>query len=229
MSRGPGGDVTMQVIIFGATGMVGQGVLRECLIDTGIDRVLVVGRSPTGVRNAKLTEITHGDFTDYSAIEAQLTGFDACFFCLGVTSAGLSEERYTRLTYDLTLAVARTLARLDPSMTFVYVSGTGTDSSERGRTMWARVKGRTENALLALPFKAAYMFRPGYIQPLDGIRSRTPWYRALYAVVAPLYPVLKRLVPGAVTTTAQVGRAMLVVARRGFEQPILETRDINGL
>ena len=133
------------------------------------------------------------------------------------------------MTYDLTLAVARTLARLDPGMTFVYVSGAGTDSSERGRIMWARVKGQTENALLALPFKAAYMFRPGYIQPLEGIRSRTRWYRVLYAAVAPLYPVLKRLIPGGVTTTAQVGRAMLAVARQGFDRPVLETRDINSL
>jgi uncharacterized protein YbjT (DUF2867 family) len=164
-----------------------------------------------------------------STVETHLAGFDACFFCLGVTSAGLSEERYTRLTYDLTLAVARTLARLNPGMTFVYVSGAGTDSSERGRIMWARVKGRTENALLALPFKAAYMFRPGYIQPLEGIQSRTRWYRVLYAVVAPLYPVLKRLFPGGVTTTAQMGRAMLAVARKGFARPVLETRDINRL
>ena len=219
----------MNVLIFGATGMVGQGVLRECLRDPGVERVLTVGRRATGQTHPKLRELVVPDPADLAAVEAQLTDYDACFFCLGVTSAGLSEDRYTRLTYDLTLAVARTLARVGPSMTFVYVSGTGTDSTERGRTMWARVKGRTENALLALPFKAAYMFRPGYIQPLDGIRSRTLWYRALYAVVAPLYPLLKRLAPGAVTTTAQVGRAMLAVARRGFERPILETRDINGL
>jgi uncharacterized protein YbjT (DUF2867 family) len=219
----------MNVLIFGATGMVGQGVLRECLRDPGVTRVLTVGRRTTGQTHEKLRELVVPDPADLAAVETQLTQFDACFFCLGVTSVGLSEDQYTRLTYDLTLAVARTLARLDPSMTFVYVSGTGTDSSERGRTMWARVKGRTENALLALPFKAAYMFRPGYIQPLDGIRSRTSWYRALYAVVAPLYPALKRLAPGTVTTTAQVGRAMLVVAQRGFERPILETRDINRL
>jgi uncharacterized protein YbjT (DUF2867 family) len=219
----------MNVLIFGATGMVGQGVLRECLRDAGVARVLVVGRRATGQAHAKLRELVLPDPADLTAVEPQLTGFDACFFCLGVTSAGLSAERYTRLTYDLTLAVARTLARLDPGMTFVYVSGTGTDSTERGRIMWARVKGRTENALLALPFKGAYMFRPGYIQPLDGIQSRTRWYRAMYAAVAPLYPVLKRLLPGAVTTTAQVGRAMLVVARRGFARPVLETRDINGL
>jgi uncharacterized protein YbjT (DUF2867 family) len=219
----------MNVLLFGATGMVGQGVLRECLRDPGVARVLAIGRRATGQAHEKLRDLVVPDPGDLTSVESQLTGLDACFFCLGVTSAGLSEERYTRLTYDLTLAAARTLARLDPGMTFVYVSGTGTDSSERGRIMWARVKGRTENALLALPFKAAYMFRPGYIQPLDGIQSRTRWYRAIYAAIAPLYPVLKRLFPGAVTTTAQVGRAMLAVARNGFGRPVLETRDINGL
>jgi uncharacterized protein YbjT (DUF2867 family) len=219
----------MNVLLFGATGMVGQGVLRECLRDAGVGRVLAVGRSATGQAHEKLRDLVVPDFADLSADEPQLTGFDACFFCLGVTSAGLSEERYTRLTYDLTLGVARTLARLSPGMAFVYVSGSGTDSSERGRIMWARVKGRTENALLALPFKAAYMFRPGYIQPLDGIQSRTRWYRFMYAAVAPLYPALRRLFPGAVTTTAQVGRAMLAVARDGFPRPVVQTRDINGL
>ena len=150
----------MKVIIFGATGMVGQGVLRECLLDAGIDHVLVVGRSPTGVRDAKLTEIIHNDFMDYSAIEAQLTGFDACFFCLGVSSIGMNEQRYRHLTYDLTLAAATTLARLNPQMIFTYVTGAGTDSTERGPRMWARIKGKTENDLFKLPFKAAYAFRP---------------------------------------------------------------------
>jgi uncharacterized protein YbjT (DUF2867 family) len=219
----------MNILLFGATGMVGQGVLRECLGDPGVGRVLAVGRRATGRAHEKLRDLVVPDLADLSAVEPQLTGFDACFFCLGVTSAGLSEERYTRLTYDLTLGVARILARLNPAMTFVYVSGTGTDSSERGRIMWARVKGRTENALLALPFEAAYMFRPGYIQPLDGIQSRTQWYRVMYAAVAPLHPALRRLFPGAVTTTAQVGRAMLAVARRGYGRQVLETRDINGL
>jgi uncharacterized protein YbjT (DUF2867 family) len=204
-------------------------VLCECLRDLGVARVLAVGRRATGQAHKKLRDLVVPDLADLSAVEPQLTGFDACFFCLGVSSAGLSEERYTRLTYDLTLGVARTLARLDPAMTFVYVSGTGTDGSERGRIMWARVKGRTENALLALPFQAAYMFRPGYIQPLDGIQSRTRWYRVVYAAVAPLYPAFRRLFPGAVTTTAQVGRAMLAVARDGFPRPVVETRDINGL
>ncbi len=160
MSRDIGGDVAMRVIIFGATGMVGQGVLRECLIDPGVARVLVIGRSPTGVHDAKLTEIIHDDFLNYSAIEARLTGFDACFFCLGVSSIGMSEERHRHLTYDLTLAAATTLARLNPQMTFTYVTGAGTDSTEQGSRMWARVKGKTENDLLKLPFKGAYMFRP---------------------------------------------------------------------
>jgi uncharacterized protein YbjT (DUF2867 family) len=218
----------MNVLIFGATGMVGQGVLLECLRDPCVARVLTVGRRATGQTHEKLRELVVPDPADLTAVEAQLTGYDACFYCLGVTSAGLTEARYVRLTYDLTLAVAGTLVGLDPGMTFIYVSGAGTDSTERGRIMWARVKGRTENALLRLPFKAAYMFRPGYIQPLNGIPSRTRWYRVLYAAVAPLYPALKRRFPGAVTTTAQLGRTMLVVARRGFGRPILETRDING-
>jgi uncharacterized protein YbjT (DUF2867 family) len=219
----------MNVLLFGATGMVGQGVLRECLLDSGVARVLTVGRRATGQANPKLREVVVPDLTDLSGIEPELVGFGACFFCLGVTSAGMSELAYTRLTYDLTLAVARTLVRTSPGMTFVYVSGLGTDSSEGGRLMWARVKGRTENALLALPFKAAYMFRPGYIQPRHGVRSRTRWYRLVYALVAPLYPALKALAPGAVTTTAQLGRAMLSVARQGYPTPVLETRDINRL
>lgn len=229
MSRGPVGDVTMQVIIFGATGMVGQGVLRECLIDTGIDRVLVVGRSPTGVRNAKLTEITHGDFTDYSAIEAQLTGFDACFFCLGVSSIGMSEDRYRHLTYDLTLAAATTLAKLNPQMTFVYVTGAGTDSTEQGSRMWARIKGKTENDLLKLPFRGAYMFRPGAIQPLHGARSKTAWVQAVYAATGPLWSALRWISPRLVTSTEQMGRAMIRVAREGYPRKVLEMEDINSL
>lgn len=200
MSREPVGDVPMQVIIFGATGMVGQGVLRECMIDPGIDRVLVVGRSPTGVRSAKLVEIIHDNFLDYSTIETQLTGFDACFFCLGVSSIGMSEARYRHLTYDLTLAAATTLARLNPQMTFTYVTGAGTDSTEQGSRMWARIKGKTENDLLKLPFKAAYMFRPGAIQPLHGARSKTAWVQAVYTATwppvvgaAPAFPATRHL------------------------------------
>ncbi len=216
----------MHVLIFGGTGMIGQGVLRECLLDPGVERVLAVGRRAIGRRHEKLEEIVLPDVGDLSAVESELTGFDACMFCLGVSAAGLTEQRYTRLTYDLTLAIAQTLARLSPALTFLYVSGMGTDSTEAGRAMWARVKGRTENALLRLPLRAAYMFRPAFILPLHGIRSRTPLYRVLYALATPLYPLLRRAAPRYVTTTEQLGRAMIAVARDGFPTSIVESRDI---
>jgi len=219
----------MKVILFGATGMVGQGVLRECLLDAGVESVLVVGRSPTGQTNAKLHEILHDDFTDFSSIESRLAGFDACFFCLGVSSVGMDDERYRHLTYDITMAVAATLARLNPGMVFVYVTGRGTDSTEQGRLMWARVKGKTENDLLKLPFKAAYMFRPAGIQPLHGIRSKTAWVQAIYVVTAPLLTLLSRVAPSYMTTTEKVGRAMIRVARDGYPRPVLESEDINAL
>ena len=216
----------MNVMLFGATGMVGQGVLRECLLAPDVERVLAVGRTATGQHHEKLTDLAVPDLFDLSAHDAPLSGFDACFFTLGVSAAGMSEEKYSRLTYDLTLSIATVLARLDREMTFIYVSGQGTDSTEHGRIMWARVKGRTENALLKLPFKAAYMFRPGVIVPLHGIKSRTSWYRALYAVATPMLPLLRRLFPRSVTTTEQMGRAMLSVARNGYSSRILETSDI---
>jgi uncharacterized protein YbjT (DUF2867 family) len=219
----------MKVILFGATGMVGQGVLRECLLDPGIDAVLAVGRSPLREQQPKLREIVQSDFTDYSAIESQLTGYDACFFCLGVSSIGMAEERYRHLTYDITLAVAKTLARLNPQMVFVYVTGRGTDSTERGSLMWARVKGKTENDLLKLPFKAAYMFRPAGIQPLHGIRSKTAWVQAIYVGAAPLLSLLNRMAPKYMTTTEQVGRAMIKVVREGYPKAVLESEDINRL
>lgn len=219
----------MNVIVFGATGMVGQGVLRECVIDAGIERVLVVGRSPTGLRHAKVTEIIHDDFLDYAAIEPRLAGYDACFFCLGVSSIGMSEERYRHLTYDITMAAARTLARLNPQMTFVYVTGAGTDSSEQGRVMWARIKGKTENDIFKLPFKAAYMFRPAGIQPLHGARSKTAWVQAFYVATSPLLKVVRRLAPRLMTTTERVGRAMIHVARYGYPRRVLESVDINGV
>ena len=219
----------MKVILFGATGMVGQGVLRECLLDPGVASVLAVGRSPTGQRHAKLNEVVHDNFLDYSAIESQLTGCDACFFCLGVSSVGMDEERYRHLTYDITLAAARPLAKLNPQMVFVYVTGRGTDSTEQGRLMWARVKGKTENDLLKLPFRAAYMFRPAGIQPLHGIRSKTAWYQAVYVIAAPLLTLLNRIAPKYMTTTEQVGRAMIKVARDGYPKPVLESEDINRL
>lgn len=198
-------------MMFGATGMVGQGVLRECLLSPAVEEVVAVGRTPTGRAAAKLREITHTDLTDLAPIEADLAGADACFFCLGVSSAGMSEAEYTRVTYDYTLTAARTLARLNPGMNFIYVSGAGTDSTERGRMMWARIKGKTENDIMALPLDA-YMFRPGFIQPRHGAKSRTSWYRAMYAVTAPLYPAAKRLAPAAVTTTEHIGRAMVAIA-----------------
>jgi uncharacterized protein YbjT (DUF2867 family) len=216
----------MKVLLFGATGMVGQGVLRECLRDPDVDRIVTLGRSATGVEHAKLREIVHRDMFDYTSIENELGGFDACFFCLGVSSFRMSEADYTRLTYDLTMAAARTLARLDPQMTFVYVTGAGTDSTEKGRSMWARVKGRTENDLLRLPFKAAYMFRPGAIVPMHGVRSKTALYQSIYSMTRPVLPLLQRLFPNAIVTTEQVGRAMLAVATRGAPSPILESRDI---
>ena len=217
----------MKVIVFGASGMVGQGVLRECLLDPDVENVLSVGRSAAGQAHPKLRELMHRDFLDFSAIESSLAGFDACFFCLGVSSAGMREADYSRVTYDFTMAAARVLARLNPGMTFVYVSGMGTDSSERGRTMWARVKGKTENDLLRLPFRAAYMFRPGLIVPLHGIRSKTRIYRWLYVVLGPVLPLLNAALPRFVTTTAQVGRAMIKVARKGAPKPVLENADIN--
>ena len=219
----------MDVLLFGATGMVGQGVLRECLLDPAVRRVLAVGRRATEQRHEKLRDLVLPNVADLTPVEADLQGFDACFFCLGVSSAGMSEERYTALTYNLTLAVAQTLVRLNPGMTFVYVSGQGTDSSEQGRSMWARVKGRTENALLRLPFKAAYMFRPGLIIPLHGITSRTRWVRVFYALTKPFHGLMQALFPKHVTTTEQLGQAMIAVAKGGYGTSILETEDINGI
>jgi uncharacterized protein YbjT (DUF2867 family) len=216
----------MNVILFGATGMVGQGVLRECLLDPDVQQILSIVRTPSGQQHPKLRELVHTNFFDYSAIEPQLTGYDACFFCLGVSSAGMDEAQYTHLTHDLTLAAATTLARLNPNMVFIYVSGAGTDSTGRGRIMWARVKGKTENALLQLPFRAAYMFRPGFIQPLHGIRSKTKLYQFFYTALNPILPLLKSAFPKSIITTEELGRAMLNVARHGYPKPILETADI---
>ena len=219
----------MKVILFGATGMVGQGVLRECLLDPGVESVLAVGRSPTGQSSSKLHELRHDNFTDFSAIEPQLAGYDACFFCLGVSSVGMDEEKYRHLTYDITLAAATTLARLNPGMVFTYVTGRSTDSTEAGPMMWARVKGKTENDLLKLPFKAAYMFRPAGIQPLHGVKSKTAWVQAIYVVATPLLSYLTRVAPKYMTTSEQLGRAMIKVARDGFPKPVLESEDINNL
>ncbi|MFJ5220896.1 epimerase [Streptomyces sp. NPDC088354] len=219
----------MNVVIFGASGMVGHGVLRACLLDPAVTRVLVVGRSPIGMTHPKLHEIIHQDFTDLSGPAEQLTDVDACFYCLGVSSAGRSEADYTRITYDFTVAAAKTLSAANPGLTFTYVSGEGTDSSERGRTMWARVKGRTENELLAMPIDA-YMFRPGYIQPRHGAVSKTRAYRLTYTLTSWLYPLLHRIAPKHTTTTDHLGRAMLAVTRPDTAaQRILDSRDINRL
>jgi uncharacterized protein YbjT (DUF2867 family) len=209
--------------------MVGQGVLRECLLDSGVESVLAIVRNATGQRHAKLQELVHQDFFDFSAIGSRLSGYDASFFCLGVSSAGMNEADYQRVTYDITLSAAKTLVERNPAMTFVYVSGAGTDGTGRGRTMWARVKGRTENALLELPFHGAYMFRPAFIQPGPGIASKTRSYRVLYALFGPLFPLLRTLFPGFVTTTEEVGRAMLEVAKHGAPKRVLENADIIAL
>jgi uncharacterized protein YbjT (DUF2867 family) len=219
----------MKILIFGATGMVGYGVLRTSLLAPDVELVQTIGRSTTGVQNPKLRELVHTDLFHYSSIEPTLTGFDACFFCLGVSSAGMSEPDYTRLTYDLTLAAAETLARLNPAIAFIYVSGAGTDSTEQGRVMWARVKGRTENALLRLPFRAAYMFRPGIIEPVHGARSKTALYRFFYNLAKPILPLARLAFPNSILTTDEVGDAMLNAARHGAPKQILETKDLRAL
>jgi uncharacterized protein YbjT (DUF2867 family) len=219
----------LKVVLFGATGMVGGAALLECLDDARVTAVLSVSRRSCGVRHPKLTEALADDLFRLDAVRPELAGADACFFCLGVSAVGLSEASYTRMTHDLTLSVARDLLAAGARPVFCYVSGAGTDSTGRGRSMWARVKGRTENDLLAMPFRAAYMFRPGFIQPLRGVRSRTPLYQAFYTVLAPLASVLPRLLPGLATTSVALGRAMIRVAAEGYPRPILESRDINAI
>jgi uncharacterized protein YbjT (DUF2867 family) len=217
----------MKVLILGATGMVGRGVLLECLRNPEIELIVSLGRSPTGLRESRLSEIIHSDLLNYTGMEDSLSALDACFFCLGVSSTGMAEPDYARITYGYTLAAAEVLSRLNPGMKFIYLSGSGADGSEKGRIMWARVKGRTENALLRLPLQA-YMFRPGFIEPMDGIQSRTPLYQKLYAVSRPIFPLLRRLFPNQVLSTRQVGRAMINIARSGYEKQILEPIDIRA-
>jgi uncharacterized protein YbjT (DUF2867 family) len=219
----------MKILLFGATGMVGAGALLECLADPRVESVLAIGRSPTGRAHPKLREVIRQDFFAYDDMRADFAASEACFFCLGVSSTGMSEGAYTRVTHDLTLAAARAMVAVNRRLTFCYITGVGTDSSEQGRTMWARVKGRTENALLALPFKAAFMFRPGFIQPVKGVRSKTKWYQAVYTLVAPLSPLMPRLFPQVSTTTAILGRALIQVAAVGYSKSLLYSRDINEL
>jgi uncharacterized protein YbjT (DUF2867 family) len=219
----------MNVILFGATGMVGQGVLRECLRDPDVQRVVSVVRSATGQQHPKLRELIHRDFHDFSSIERDLVGLDACFFCLGIASAGMTEADYTSVTYGITVAAGETIAKLNPTMTFIFVSGASSDSTERGRVMWARVKGKAENAVLRLPIAASYVFRPGFIRPLHGATSKTRLYRVFYKILAPVLPLIAGRFPNYVTTTEQMGRAMLGVAKRGAPTRVLETRDINAV
>jgi uncharacterized protein YbjT (DUF2867 family) len=213
----------MKVVIFGATGMVGQGVLRECLLAADVEQVLAVVRTPTGVRHPKLRELTLTDFADLTPIAGELAGSDACFYCLGVSSVGMDEAAYTRVCHDFPVAAARALAKTDPDLTFVYVSGAGTNPS--GRQMWQRVKGRTENAIIEL-FPNGYALRPAIIRPTHGARSKTRLYDTVYTVAGPLLAALERVAPQYVTSTDRLGRAMLRAARTGFRSPIVENRDL---
>jgi hypothetical protein len=217
----------MKAIILGSSGMVGQGLLLECLEDTRITEVLLINRNAGNIKHGKVKEIIHSDFSDFSSIKERLKGYDACFFCLGVSSAGMSEEQYSKVTYDLTLSFAKTLAEVDPSAAFCYISGAGTDSTEKGSSMWARVKGKTENDLIKL-FQKAYMFRPGYIQPMKGIRSKTPAYNAFYVIFKPLYFLLKPF-KGFVTDSVSLAKAMINAAIKGYDKKIIESRDIDVL
>lgn len=218
----------MKAIVLGSTGMVGKAVLLECLEDSRITRVLAINRRSLNMAHGKLVEVIHDDFFDFSDLNNQLAEYDACFFCLGTSSVGLSEEKYSRITYDLTLSFARTFSAANPAAVFCYVSGTGTDSSERGKMMWARVKGKTENDLLKLSFRDAYMFRPGYIQPLKGVRARSPVVNILYFIFTPLYHILKAF-GSAVTDSVSLGKAMIRVAVSGYDKKIIEPKDINIL
>ncbi len=207
--------------------MVGRGVLRECLRDADVTEVLAVGRTPTGQSHAKLKDLVHADLFKYDAIKEQLTGYDACFFCLGTPSFGKSEADYKKITHDLTFEAGRTLSKLNPRMTFIYVSGDGADSSEIGKVMWARVRGRIENALQALPFNAVYILRPGMIVPLHGIKSKTALYQFFYSAAKPLLPLLRRKFPQHITTTEVLGQVMLKLAKRGTDRPILKNADFD--
>jgi len=215
----------IKAIITGATGMVGEGVLHECLQHPDVEAVLIINRKPSGVVHPKLKEIIHEDFFDLSAIESQLGGYNACFFCLGVSSIGMKEPEYYKMTYTLTIHVAETLSRLNADMTFCYVSGAGTDSTEKGKSMWARVKGKTENDLMKLPFKQMFAFRPGFMNPTKGLKNTLPFYK----YVSWMYPFFKALFPGSMSTLAEVGRAMINAALFGYDKQVLDVRDIIAL
>ncbi len=215
----------LKAIITGSTGMVGEGALHECLHHPDVEQVLVINRKPCGVTDPKLKEIIHTDFFDFSAIENQLQGYNACFFCLGVSSIGMKEAEFTKFTYSLTMHVATILAKYNPQMIFCYISGAGTDSSEKGKLMWARVKGKTENDLMKLPFKKVYAFRPGIMKPTKGLKNTLP----LYKYFGWLYPILKVLMPGRVSTLKQVADAMINVVLKGYNKQVIEVKDIHLL
>ena len=216
----------MNIIVTGATGMVGKGVLLECLDHESVEKVLVIGRNPVDVTHPKLEQLIQNDFSDFSTVKEQLAGFDACFLCMGISSVGMKENDYKKITYDYTLALARELVTLNPEMTITYVSGEGTDSSEKGRVMWARVKGKTENDLIKLGFKQAFMFRPGFIIPLRGIKSRTKAYQFMYDYFMWLVRLFKTVAPNAVVNTTQVGKAMINCAMHGYNSIIIKPKDI---
>jgi hypothetical protein len=219
------GTAKLKVIITGATGMVGEGVAHECIQHPGVESILLLTRKPSGIVHPKLRELVHENFYDLSRVKDQLKDYDACFFCLGITSVGKGEEEYRKVTYDLTMHVAKTLVELNPAMTFCYVSGSGTDSTVKGSLMWARVKGLTENHLLALPFRQAFMFRPGYMQPTSGLKNTLKYYR----YVAWLYPAFRKVFPGFMGTLKDLGLAMIRVTRNGYPAKRLEVKDINQL
>ena len=216
----------MKVIITGATGMVGKGVLLECLDHSEIEKVLIIGRNSAGISHPKLNELLHLDFSDFTAVKGSLQGYDACYYCLGVSAAGLDEQGYRKITHDFTMALAHTLYELNPNLTFIYVSGEGTDSSEKGRMMWARVKGRTENDILNLGFKQAFAFRPGMIIPLRGIKSRTKSYQFFYDYFMWLIKIIKTLAPKSVVNTTQIGLAMIHATLNGYEKSVVRPKDI---
>jgi hypothetical protein len=218
----------MKVILFGSTGMIGQGVLMECLKNPQVESVLAVNRRGASITHPKLKELVHKDFSDFTSLIPAFASYDACFFCLGISAIGLSENEYSKITFELTARVGETLLKANRNITFCYISGAGTDSSEKGRAMWARVKGKTENTLLAMSFKKAYMFRPGYIQPLKGIKSRTTWYNIIYFIFKPLYFILKPF-KGMVTDTESMAKAMIHAALHGYDKKIIESADINIL
>ena len=216
----------MKVIITGATGMVGMGVLLECLDQDKVEQVLTIGRAKVNIEHPKLKQLLHADFGDFSPVVDQLTGYDAAYLCMGISAAGLSEEKYRHITYDFTLSLAKELLVINPEITLTYVSGQGTDSSENGRTMWARVKGKTENDLMKLGFKQSFMFRPGAIIPLRGIKSRTQLYQFVYDYFLWLVKLMKLISPNSVVNTTQIGLAMLAATQKGYKKQIIDPRDI---